>query len=1382
MPEQRATSPTVTLLRPNIIGLRQLFLDCTESKNARHPKHTILEFPLPGSEPSQTATPGSHPEYCAAGDKWGFPAESSIVISGPPGAGKTTFALSLVRSLLPAKKQKIEELPNPGPPPDTGTGEVPKRTKANHLLYFISTEVNQPRLKRMYGGRGWFDKDDCIFSSNPSPSKLTSGLHVISAPLEMERPVKSTDEVINYIAGQLSLQPLPNEDQLVFIVVDSLTALLKDCKSPGEERRLTYELIQRLRSIFNQQNLGLMILLAEQPEPESALAPLSSGVENFVADFVFRLGAPSLPLGMKLRTLEVTKSQGANIMIGVHSWAIVTDDNFEPTIVGKALRRSLVKSILETEFDSDFTPEKLKGASLPEGLDRLQFGTVMIFPRPHLRHLNESGDKSPSALRELVNSGIAGLDEMLKYRPDYWFLEHDFTNLDPTRYREPSEEGNSALQEGSTTLIVGDAGTGKTSLCLEYLFARWTGKERGQSKCASLMVSFEADPSSAIEEMTRDAVGRKAAEQGVDIVDCIYRPRAGLHFYLLLLEIQQWIEDNADRPKRIAIDGLSNLVKSHEKHEFALIFDSLLNFITAESKRSLEQGSSSTSNLVTLLVTYETPFNASMLDSEAFGIHADNVVVVAQRAVQDEKRNAVMVIKSAQTRFDRLVRELVFKQRSDSPQKLISIQSGFDAYTGLLLNRLSRAEVVMQLFHENGREKIFHELLQKRLSKLLPYKFTLSWFSRNEIEKTLEHDSSFPRNLRGEVHIISVDEWWISHRVQKLQKDIEGSVKNAGVDLGEEKASVARAAHFASMPIAPLLSISSPSLCVEPEERIQAQGIRPSDFWCFELEKSRLLLPSSKAVSSKEMHGYRLYAVPTYLDFGMFCVHQSALKELNIPGAPPESSARLTEFWQSRDLHKKLALDDNIKLPWDPPIKEAREIGANLATYFALPWCVAIEPEVLECSNGNDSARDSSTKLPPQSILGVFRMVKEKLDEKASDSPDRQPLISHVFSWDSRSTETTSCFFFELAWAFGGDEKLLDGGDGKFDAKPLNEQAMVKALIFLMYLVQKGYMSRRPSLSDTASSAFSRHFYSTVVDVNTRLSQRGREAEQYLIPLPFMPSGPLTHDASQAAMRDAVSRLNRLCERMEQMCCRSAKSREKLVEIEGDVKNLAPSEDIAAFCEAHRQVCEKFAKLADDNPRAHPARHLYGVDHRDIQELLSWQQCTREFLEGRHPFVARNSPEKKGPRFTGHPCTGAWMYAVDANTSSPRLAQTIIDEMSTLDMAKLRAQLGAGIPARKDFYEFHGHRAVTGMPYLSWQELLKYSGCRARRRDRVHQHDGHDPSQLYHRIHTAVLHVMDCAASMGEWQQDDARTRAAAAVQNIILLKEENQGEGTCKL
>src|SRR5437867_4225169 len=80
------------------------------------------------------------PDDSDTGTKKGFPRGSSILLMGPPGSGKTIFALGLVRALM--------------------------KKHADHHLYYLSSEHDRSHLQRQFRTLGWFAVNDEVFKEH----------------------------------------------------------------------------------------------------------------------------------------------------------------------------------------------------------------------------------------------------------------------------------------------------------------------------------------------------------------------------------------------------------------------------------------------------------------------------------------------------------------------------------------------------------------------------------------------------------------------------------------------------------------------------------------------------------------------------------------------------------------------------------------------------------------------------------------------------------------------------------------------------------------------------------------------------------------------------------------------------------------------------------------------------------------------------------------------------------------------------------------------------------------------------------------------------------------------------------------------------------------
>ncbi|MBV6500684.1 MAG: Circadian clock protein kinase KaiC [Prosthecobacter sp.] len=1147
-----------------------------------------------------------------------FPAGSTLVITGAPGAGKTSLALSLTRSCILGDTAASEHAePHP-----------------KHVVYYISTEVTRDRLREIYQSRGWFTDKDPLFKENPEPLN-TSGLHVINPPLEIERPVKTSEELVNFIVRQIAIQPHLKPDQFAFVIIDSVTSLFKDSHTPGDERRQTHELIYRLKNQFamgcggtsKAGRLGMIILLSEDEAP-GAPGPKS---ETYVGDIVFRLGLKMLPLGMRLRSLEVQKSQGCNLMMGMHTWQIITYETLPRLVEGKTLRENIEGKVKASEGLKD--------------LNGCAWGTVIIAKRPYLQGTGKPKDPSKKHGRSGTNeddgkqaSGIEGLDAMLKDTPDYWFYPAHARNKPRVKSIHPR----------SVTIVVGEAGTGKTSMCYHWVVGHILENSAGKTN-KSLLVGIENDLRYPLAHFGKK--WGKEFEAAKDNCETIFRPRAGLHFNLLLMEIREWLRKHAAMPKRVAIDGISNLAATWPKEAVSLVLDALISLFSEYENCAL-------------LLTYEAAQTPNVLESDVFRLPADNIVMLALKGIEDARRVAVTIIKSSHARFDKRVREFVLDHVNPTRTHICS---GFDAYAGLLSGQIGRASVTLQLFQENRRERLFNSALTKHLKKLLPYSFSLREFSRFDITGTLEGQGDQVKFPTGDVQIVLRDEWWVAHLVQQLQDCLRSPQHEPSKESVLDSHQMSNLAGIVQN---------------NPDD---PGPIFPGDFWCFEMEKATL--PAlGKSASGEEPQSHEnnengLYAVPALLDFGMFCVNRKL---------DPESLS-----WPQKEPFVEWEAAD--RLPWrrhDPG-----QLGsyARLLDEYLLPWCRPV--------GGTQGGK--ITFVPPSLADGTLVKLMHERDKKE---------LPWGFAWDSRTPETAACFFYELTWAFGGTPDI-------FVNRKHNMLPVRRALSFVSHLVEQGLMPACPTLSDTSESAFSRHFYSTFTDVNERCQAASDDDSQLLMSLGFMPPGPSAwhgHDA------------------------------EKL------------DEDVRKKKRDDRQ--ERLDKHECPNLSLSPNR-------RDIEKLNKWANFRKRLrISDRWDaaITADHAVEPSRPdRFTnirlrtGYGCCGAWMVGVKSPTGSPGLAHVLLQEIASLKVAKCRARMGAGMPARQDFYQHYGERPVPGISYLNWNQMLRFLASRARRRDRVYGDNGRiDPAHMHRVIHQALADIMMASRKKGADQSALIKSKA----------------------
>lgn len=1329
------------------------------------------------------------------GDEAELPYGTTLLVSGPPGAGKTTFSMALARSLMMSGQK-------PAP-----------------ICYFISSEVNETRLRNMFSPYGWLkktptaadgaslrgDPEDGVFLIN-SGKLDKDNLYVIVPEPAVDRPVPSPEELVNDVFNRISKSLSPTEaaleDMPIIVVVDSITALLKGCVTESDERRQTHEMLHRLRSFFGSR-LALTILLAEQ-DFTSAPESRDPSVEDYLAEIVFRLYHKPLALGRRGRVLEIVKSQGVNLIPGEHSWAIVTDQNHNELFRHEKLQ----ERVKETQRH----PEAKQIFSL--------WATIAIFARPRLQHPSRNADSSEGS----ISSGTIGLDEMLRRDAEFWLAKPDGTAALGVSKQVKQKDG--ALRKGSTTLLAGPLGGGKTTLCLQFLMEEhFSGSANGvrQKKGKCLLVALGLDVQSTALRVWNSR-NKEKNERGKntgklsDWLAILDFTQSHFDFNHLMAHLDWALAEF--KPVRIAFDGLSEWLTMFDRADAAKMLEAVSVVIKYHwvynsgtepaalphpagevrkdaEKSNKKQGSPERSvnsnsqawkeneaktpqDPPTIFMTYELPHEADPLDLQTLGVNAENVVVVRQVNIQDEIRKVLFIRKSSGGKHDENVRELVFDSH-----RCLRVNTGLDTFNNLLRGHSEPAEVLLQLFRENYAERCFNQWLAHRLSKLSNLRFRYLDFTRSENGRTLKDTHSSIRFPPADLKILSVDEWW----------------------LGEEPKVSAESEPY------PLLDLKNMW-----EPRTDVNNLSPSwqEFWLFELEKAG---PSDGEA--------KRYAVPGHMDYGLFCVNLRRFAELisgplqlklfkkadssSFEGAEPSLNQLLQQLYE------------DFQRGWKPDIfnaprreKTVANVGKawkELVTRIPRDWVKVSqvagtkqEEQETTLISWFESRSDKADTIVTFLTQDSLETVLGRNGSGRNRGRGRGPGLLWGFSFDLSTRETCVCAFFELAWAFGAEEGFLrDTGAQKDES---TREGCVRAIKFLQFLVLERLMPRQGTVEGTRDSLFSRHFYSTVQCVadHDRWDRRGHKDEEHqtshhgrsrandlpepppkppayappsLIALPFFPwgDGKNIEVAGDCLFKDIVQRLSKLQKRFsksehEPLKTWAGNAQRVIEKLDARVKTnsgvnftdigepTAPiTEPFGAQNQPGKSEClrnlttELMNQLLRLSPR--PEGSVAPGDPAGLEatvgDVLELAEVHRLRMELFDPDSGSGSlgdlmgikPSEK-PIRTGYACTGSWMYGVHRTTRSPSLARDILLEITSLEAAEERARRGAGIPARREFFEIHGHEEVPGMEYVSWSELLRNCVARARRRERVLPPEA-DAAKVYQVIHEQILSCLQRA-------------------------------------
>lgn len=1115
-------------------------------------------------------------------------------------------------------------------------------------LFYLTLEVDKERLKASMEEMGWFEG-----GNKDAFGRHGNKVRFIEVKPEIDRPVPNSEEMGNMLFRKLEAHVEPGSEEPVLVLVDSLTAMVSSSGDFAERRRQTNELLFRLRSLFGE-CLMLTLLIAERSStpPEDP----ASAVEEYLADFVFRLDLRHLELGRRLRTLDIIKTHGANMTVGQHTWMILTDRG--ETSKAVSLTQTLNTKIRDKAFDEKGIP-----------INNEKWGAILILPRSRAHTTFSDGEKVGG--KQILHAGTPGLDQMLTgEEPEYW--------LDLVR----SSSGNTAkpgLEAGSITLLVGPPGSGKTGICNQFLkvddLSIFMTGDDPPKKVPNLFITFER------EHLT---------EKSEEYKSLVFR-HSQVDFNLLLTQVREEILKGL--PRRIAIDGLSEWLSAYQSKDRAMVLEAFLAGIDEATQEIAKKYSNPIKP--TLFISYETSLQGDPLAPDTLGIPADNIIVLRQIQVQDATRRLLYIVKGS-AQYDRNIRELVYRKDQDSIENKACVTAGLDAFSSLLSRNPQKAEVLLQMFEENKAEAKWNSQMVKRLKKSIPLTYNSFTFFRTEIGSTLlscNHSNTLPSS---DLRIMSVDEWWLRHVLAKHDPNTKNHL---------------------------LLDLSG---LLNPAH--QNSRLNWNDFWLTEVDKCKV----------GENQKISVLAVPAYMDFGMFCVNAQQLIKVN-DDKFKTTLEPLIEKIPSKPENRK-----------DPPINPAVLASAQQALLKA------IEQELPKTWVPKNFNFDSFPIVPSNDeSKSLLEIAKPKGEE---DAP-------WFFAFDTSTPETCVCQFFELAWAFGASEDFLAHKMPKTNNNPLTQ-----SLRLLQYMVHHRLMPPGANVRDTANAVFSRQFLSTLANL-----KRDEQIVDAIVPLQYWPSGSNDDEAHAALIEDLRKRLERqIVDRLNtgllslQKVPKLEKQASELYNKLNEQPSLIPSikpEDtlgkIQAFTKKLRkspeptlyQSLQTFLKNAEftiENLESKINKPVITVE--DFTELFQRHELRLDLLS------------KESPTLTGYGCTGAWFYAVHAGSRSVTLAPDILQEMTSLKSAIERAELGAGMPARKDFYDHMGHHPVKHAEHFTWSELYDHAGARARRRDRVLPTNCENAPEIYRYISSMVVRTLHAA------QEDTHRGKSRVAIPDAASL------------
>lgn len=325
--------------------------------------------------------------------------------------------------------------------------------------------------------------------------------------------------------------------------------------------------------------------------------------------------------------VKLTGRKCTSVMVGEYTKDEL-DKNAEFAVADGVIY--LERSFTNEHYTRTLEIMKMRGVNFVKGRHSFKISkegiTVFPRPKPYLGTLQEISDRT----MKKVKTGIRGLDEML----------------------------GGGLIKGFSAIVAGSAGTGKTTLGLQFLYQGMREGDRG------LLISFEERPAKII---------KLAGSYNMDLrkmikdkkLTILHYPPVELCLDELFMEIKETIEKIGVR--RVVVDSLSDL-DGNISHP-AGMRDYIYSLVDLFGERE-----------ITCILTNEVPqvFGPFRISEFALSVIADTIIFLRYVEIESEVKKALSILKMRGENHRKEVRE--FQISSDG----ISILEPFRKYSGVL--------------------------------------------------------------------------------------------------------------------------------------------------------------------------------------------------------------------------------------------------------------------------------------------------------------------------------------------------------------------------------------------------------------------------------------------------------------------------------------------------------------------------------------------------------------------------------------------------------------------------------------------------------------------------------------------------------------------------
>jgi circadian clock protein KaiC len=259
---------------------------------------------------------------------------------------------------------------------------------------------------------------------------------------------------------------------------------------------------------------------------------------------------------------------------------------------------------------------KFRGSEHLRGAHFFEIGDEGLRIYPRIEAMLATPTRIPAASSERAGFGIPGLDAMMR----------------------------GGAPEGTTTLVLGSSGTGKTILGMHFLAEGASRKEPG------LHFGFFESPPRFLKK--GDGLGLQLSKHARDgLLEVIWQPTGGLIMDALAEKLFEAVRRN--KVKRLVIDGISGFEESVVRPErLGMFFTSVANEL-----RGL--------GVTTVLTEEMRQLFGAEVEIPISGVagFAENIILVRQLEILSELKRALAVMKTRESAHDERLRELKITEK-----------------------------------------------------------------------------------------------------------------------------------------------------------------------------------------------------------------------------------------------------------------------------------------------------------------------------------------------------------------------------------------------------------------------------------------------------------------------------------------------------------------------------------------------------------------------------------------------------------------------------------------------------------------------------------------------------------------------------------------------